>query len=67
MVLVGQAPPRWLEERLSTGRWYGPDESDAIVLGAALARALRVGIGDWVYAYVPGSLGLGAGAFRVVR
>lgn len=66
VVLVGQAPPRWLEERLSTGHWYGLDEPDAIVLGAALARALRVEVGDWVYAYVPGSLGLGAGAFRVV-
>ena len=66
VVLAGQAPPRWLEGRLREGRWYDADEPDAIVLGAALARALDVGIGDWVYAYAPGTEGLGAGAFRVV-
>lgn len=66
VVLVGQSPPRWLSGRLHTGRWYADDEPDAVVLGAALARALGVEVGDWVYAYAPGTLGLGAGAFRVV-
>ena len=66
VVLVGQSPPRWLATRLGAGRWYADDESDAIVLGAALARALSVQVGERVYAYAPGTLGLGAGAFRVV-
>ena len=35
-------------------------------MGEALARALKVGLGDEVVAYAPGSLGLGAYAFRVV-
>lgn len=66
VVLAGQSPPGWLEGRLRDGRWYDAGELDAIVLGASLARALGVGIGDWVYAYAPGAEGLGAGAFRVV-
>lgn len=66
VVLVGQTPPSWLQPRLREGRWYADDEPDAIVVGAALARALGVRAGEWVYAYAPGTLGLGAGAFRVV-
>lgn len=66
VVLVGRTPPAWLAQRLGAGRWYADDEPDAIVLGAALARALGVQVGDWVYAYAPGTLGLGAGALRVV-
>ena len=45
-------------ERPQPGRWQ-------TALGKALARALRVKIGDEAYAFAPGTDGLGAAAFEV--
>lgn len=43
-----------------------PEASGEAVLGEALAKALKVGLGDEVVAYAPGGLGLGVYALRVV-
>ncbi|AEG33364.1 protein of unknown function DUF214 [Thermus thermophilus SG0.5JP17-16] len=43
-----------------------PEASGEALLGEALARALRVGLGDEVVAYAPGGEGIGVFAFRVV-
>ncbi len=49
---------------LAAGRL--PLASGEALLGEALARALRVGLGEEVVAYAPGGMGLGVYAFRVV-
>lgn len=51
---------RWLK----AGRL--PEAPGEALLGEALARALRVGLGDEVVAYAPGGMGLGVFPFRVV-
>ncbi|WP_018112272.1 ABC transporter permease [Thermus igniterrae] len=43
-----------------------PQASGEALLGEALARALKVGLGDEVVAYAPGGMGLGIFPFRVV-
>ncbi|KGQ22175.1 ABC transporter permease [Thermus filiformis] len=43
-----------------------PRREDEAALGLALARALRVDLGDEVVAYAPGGTGRGVAAFRVV-
>lgn len=43
-----------------------PRASGEALLGEALARSLKVGLGDEMVAYAPGGLGLGVYAFRVV-
>ncbi|MDZ7800079.1 MAG: FtsX-like permease family protein [Trueperaceae bacterium] len=69
MAVRGQDwPERMVERRLDgatlNGRFL---EGDAeIVLGASLARALDVEIGDDVFAYAPGGEGFGAAAYRLV-
>ncbi|WP_038056641.1 ABC transporter permease [Thermus amyloliquefaciens] len=52
------------ESFLRAGRL--PEAAGEALLGEALAKALKVGLGDEVVAYAPGSLGLGVYAFRVV-
>jgi ABC-type lipoprotein release transport system permease subunit len=49
---------------LAAGRL--PLASGEALLGEALARALKVGLGEEVVAYAPGGMGLGVYAFRVV-
>lgn len=57
---------QFAEDYLSQGRLPEPGSLDEIVLGEALARALRVQIGDPVYMYAPGTEGLGAAAYTLV-
>jgi ABC-type lipoprotein release transport system permease subunit len=71
IVMIGQdwtpgVLSRRIDPFLSDGRFLAEDELDGVVLGAALARALEVGIGDEVFAYAPGTEGYGAGAYTVV-
>ncbi len=71
VLLVGLNQPPKLRERfaasyLAEGRLPGADEPDGIALGGGLARTLRVGLGDTVYAYAPGTEGTGASAYTVV-
>lgn len=71
VLLLGNdaAQPAGKESPLGTvrqGRLPGPDEPDAIALGAALAKALGLKLGDTVFAYAPGSEGQGQGLYRVV-
>jgi putative ABC transport system permease protein len=64
--LTGLEPEAFRREKraLSAGRL--PEAPGEALLGEALARALRVGLGDEVVAYAPGGLGLGVYPFRVV-
>ncbi len=48
-----------------TGTFVTPGDSDSIVLGTSLARALGVGIGDRVDVYAPGTEGFGAASYAV--
>lgn len=57
---------RFEENYLAAGRMPDPGSWDEIALGAALARALRVELGDVVYAFAPGTEGWGASAYTVV-
>ncbi len=71
IVLVGQDWPeqirrRFVDQNLSAGRFLEADELSGIVLGESLARALKVGLGDEVYAYAPGTDGYGAAAYTVI-
>ncbi|SDE82530.1 ABC-type transport system, involved in lipoprotein release, permease component [Thermus arciformis] len=64
--LTGLTEPGFLRQKrlLKAGRLpQGPGEA---LLGEALARALRVGLGEEVVVYAPGGLGLGIVALRVV-
>jgi ABC-type lipoprotein release transport system permease subunit len=69
--LIGIEQPAALEEvftakYLAAGQLMQPDSLDEVVMGTGLARALRVGLGDTVYAYAPGTEGYGAAALTVV-
>lgn len=69
--VIGIDQPRALREKftrqyLAEGRMLRPGELDGILVGAALARTLRVGVGGTVYVYAPGTEGLGAAAYTVV-
>lgn len=70
VLLTGQdvdgAASARLAEELSAGRFLRADDVGAIVLGASLADALEVAVGDDVYAYAPGGEGFGAAGYRVV-
>jgi ABC-type lipoprotein release transport system permease subunit len=66
---VRQAPAlraQFVARHLAAGRLPDEREVDGIALGRALARSLQVGLGDTVYAYAPGTEGMGASAYRVV-
>ncbi len=56
---------RYADEHLSSGALPAGDDTTGVALGRALADALQVGVGDTVYAFAPGTLGYGAGAYRV--
>jgi len=69
--LLGEsAPPSQLQrfsaQYLAQGRLPKPDSPEEIALGQALAKALDVKLGGTVYAFAPGTEGLGAGAYKVV-
>lgn len=69
--LIGIAQPAALEgvfkaKYLAAGQLIQPHSLDEVILGTGLARALRVGLGDTVYAYAPGTEGYGAVALTVV-
>ncbi len=66
---VDQAPvlrDRFAARHLVEGRLPAADDHDGIALGSGLARTLQVGLGDVVYAYAPGTEGVGASAYTVV-
>lgn len=60
--------PTVLERRLGGGELEGRflENPGEVVLGASLASALDVGLGDDVYVYAPGGRGFGAAAYAVV-
>ncbi|GGN03894.1 ABC transporter substrate-binding protein [Thermus composti] len=66
VVFTGLTPEGLARQRglLKEGRL--PEASGEALLGEALAKALKVRLGDEVVAYAPGGLGLGVYAFRVV-
>ena len=71
VLLVGLAQPAAIRERfadryLAAGRLPVGDRAEEIALGGALARTLQVSLGGTVYAYAPGTDGLGAAAYTVV-
>ena len=69
LALHGQDwPPAAVERRMHGGDIEGrmPETADELVLGASLATALDVAVGDEVYAYAPGTGGLGAAVFDLV-
>ena len=71
IVLIGQdwtpaVRSRLIDANLTEGRSLEDGELGGIVLGAALAKALEVRIGNEVFAYAPGTEGYGAGAYTVV-
>ena len=51
---------------LSAGRLPAADDLEGIVLGAVLARALQVDLGDAVVLYAPGTMGIGAAQYEVI-
>lgn len=59
---------RATERRLHGGSIEGrmPNAAGQLVLGLSLATALAAEVGDEVYAYVPGGVGLGAAVFDLV-
>lgn len=70
VVLLGLEPGGHLEKELvkkylTAGGPPGAEPLWSAALGAALARALKVEPGDTVYAFAPGTEGLGAAAFEV--
>lgn len=69
IALSGQDWPPLLREDmvrdLTEGSFIEAGNLTDIVLGASLARALAVGVGDDVYVYAPGTEGFGAAAYRV--
>lgn len=56
----------FLEEHLADGRGLNAAASDEILLGASLAEALGLSLGDPVYVYAPGGEGFGAAAYELV-
>jgi ABC-type lipoprotein release transport system permease subunit len=56
---------RYRTEYLLAGEALLNDDLEGIALGEKLAQNLKVGLGDTVYLYAPGTSGYGAGAFVV--
>jgi len=70
VVLMGLEPggrlmKEFAEKYLIQGQPPSGGEVWTADLGAALARALKVGLNDSVYAFAPGTGGVGAAAFKV--
>jgi ABC-type lipoprotein release transport system permease subunit len=70
LLMGNQQPPRLLErftqQHLAQGRLPAAGELEGIALGASLARALEVRLGDPIYAFAPNTLGRGAGVYTLV-
>jgi ABC-type lipoprotein release transport system permease subunit len=56
----------FVEEHLADGRGLTAGATGEILLGASLAQALEVSLGDPVYVYAPGGEGFGAAAYELV-
>jgi ABC-type lipoprotein release transport system permease subunit len=56
----------FLDEHLADGRGLSADATDEVLLGASLAEALGLALGDPVYVYAPGGEGFGAAAYELV-
>ena len=55
----------FLSDHLAKGTFVAGGNVTGIMLGRALATALKVGLGDDVYVYAPGTGGYGAAAYTV--
>lgn len=71
VLLIGDERPPSLREKfarqyLAQGQLPTPGDLEGIALGASLAQSLKVGLGDPVYVYAPGTEGRGAAAYRLV-
>jgi ABC-type lipoprotein release transport system permease subunit len=71
VLLSGLAQPPALRDRFAAkyvrdGRLPSAEDLEGIAIGGALARTLKVKLGDTVYAYAPGTDGTGASAYIVV-
>lgn len=66
VVVTGLEPRGLARQRSLVKEGSLPRGSGEALLGEALAKALKVGLGDEVVVYAPGGLGLGVYAFRVV-
>ena len=70
LAVQGQDWPELLKEdfvndNLAEGTFVEGDNVTGIMLGQSLATALKVGLGDDVYVYAPGTDGYGAAAYTV--
>ena len=70
VLLLGTEQPaesreRFARRNLSEGELPTDGDLEGIALGENLAKALKVGIGDTVYMYAPGTEGYGAAAYTV--
>ncbi len=70
IAVQGQDWPELLKEdfvrdNLADGSFVDGDNVTGIMLGQSLATALKVGLGDDVYVYAPGTDGYGAAAYTV--
>ena len=70
LAVQGQDWPELLKEdfvndNLVEGTFVDGDNVTGIMLGQSLATALKVGLGDDVYVYAPGTDGYGAAAYTV--
>lgn len=57
---------RYVERTLLEGSYPAAGDVTSIALGERLATSLKVGLGDTVYFYAPGTDGYGAAAYEVV-
>lgn len=57
---------RYVERNLLDGSYPAAGDVTSIALGDKLATSLKVGLGDTVYFYAPGTDGYGAAAYTVV-
>jgi ABC-type lipoprotein release transport system permease subunit len=70
VAVTGRARPDALRrtfeaDHLDEGRFLAPDDTDGILLGRSLARALEIEVGEEVYVYAPDAEGLGAAAYTL--
>lgn len=71
VLLIGDRRPpplreRFIKQHLVEGDLPQEGDLEGIALGEALAKALRVGLGQPVYVYAPGTEGRGAGVYKLV-